>query len=135
MTIKFRPHHFLCTLGFQGKGYSPKFVSNYQTIVDQLTGPQGDQIPITVVEHTDSICAPCPNKRDKLCTTQDKITALDQSHSEILNIQPGDVLTWGEAKQKIAREMSVEKFNNACSICSWKALGVCEEALRKLIET
>lgn len=132
MSIKFRPHHFLCTLGFQGKGYSPEFTANYQLIVDQLNGPAGDQVPITVVEHTDSICAPCPSKRDLLCATQAKIAALDKAHAEILTIKAGDVLTWGEAKQKIAANMTLEKFHSACSICSWKELGVCEAALKKL---
>ena len=37
--LKFRPHHFLCTLGFQGKGYSPGFVANFQAIADRLRGP------------------------------------------------------------------------------------------------
>lgn len=131
--IKFRPHHFLCTLGFQGTGYSPQFVANYQVIVDQLNNPAGDNTPITVVEHTDSICAPCPNKHDLLCTTQTKITALDNAHAEILNIKTGDVVTWGEAKQKIANHMNLEQFHKACAICSWKELGVCEQALKNLI--
>ena len=133
MPIQFRPHHFLCTLGFQGKGYSPAFVENYQVIVDELSGPDGEQVSITVVAQADSICAPCPNKRGVLCTSQAKITALDKAHAQILQLKAGDVLSWGEAKARIANAMSLEKFNKACAVCGWKELGVCEQALKKLL--
>ena len=33
--LEFRPHHFLCTLGFEGKGYSDEFVRNYYRYADQ----------------------------------------------------------------------------------------------------
>lgn len=135
MIIRFRPHHFLCTLGFQGKGYSPAFVANYQMIVDTLRQSEGDNILIHVVEKTDSICAPCPNKRDERCATQAKIDALDKAHAAILNIKVGDILSWGEAKKRIARQMTLEKFHTACAICPWKRLGVCEKALTELKQT
>lgn len=132
MTIKFRPHHFLCSLGFAGKGYSDEFVANYSRIVEQLRGPLGDETKLKVVEQTDSVCAPCPHRRGTLCETQEKIEILDKAHAEILNLVPGEILTWGEAKQRIKNHMTLEKFDQACAPCSWKQLGVCQEALEKL---
>ncbi len=132
MTIKFRPHHFLCALGFQGKGYSSQFIANFSAIVTQLNSAQGDDEIIEVVEHTDSICSPCPHRRNLLCTEQNKINQLDQAHAEILNLTAGVKITWGDAKKRIASLMSLEKFSTACAPCEWKKLGICESALRKL---
>jgi hypothetical protein len=130
--FEFRPHHFLCTVGFEGKGYSPEFVANYKEIANTLRKPGGDKIRIRVTAVTDSICAPCPSKRGDLCETQAKIDRLDQAHAQVLELQAGDELTWGEAKAKITEKFSLEKFHHACEPCSWKAMGVCEAALADL---
>jgi hypothetical protein len=127
--LEFRPHHFLCTLGFQGKGYSPQFVANYTEIARSLRVPGGDAVRIRVTEVTDSICGACPSKRGDLCETQDKIDRLDRAHAGVLGIHGGDELSWGEAKLRIARDFSLEKFHSACESCSWKTMGVCESAL------
>lgn len=129
MQIKFRPHHFLCAIGFQGKGYSPEFVSNFSQIIAILNGPNGDETQIEVTDITDSICDPCPLKRETLCTTQEKIQALDNNHAHILGVAAGDTLTWGEAKQRIVEKMNLAEFHKACASCSWKSLGVCEQSL------
>lgn len=132
--IRFRPHHFLCTVGFEGKGYSEEFVANYTRIAQDLRdSPSGDDTEITVaVESTDSICHPCPNKRGNVCETEAKIRTLDSAHAEILELKSGDVLTWGEAKNRIRAKMTLEKFHTACAPCSWKRAGICERALGKL---
>ena len=128
--IRFRPHHFLCTLGFEGKGYSDAFVKNYQKISDILN--QDETTLIVVVDQTDSICAPCPNRRHTKCETQSKIDRLDESHQTVLGLKTGEVLSWKSAKQKIASRFSLDEFHRSCEPCSWKHLGVCESALKKL---
>ena len=129
--MTFRPHHFLCALCFQGKGYSPEFINNFSQIMMQLNSAQGDDIVINVVEYTDSICEPCPSKRDKRCVTQKKILQLDRAHTEILQIKEGDKITWGTAKKRIAEYMTLEKFHTACAPCIWKKTGMCENVLNK----
>lgn len=130
--IYFRPHHFLCTLGFRGKGYSDAFVRNFSRIVQQLRSPEGASEKITVIFETDHICKPCPNRRSKLCVEQEKIEKLDQAHAHSLNLKEGDVLTWQEAKERINQRIDEETFDQICSGCSWKDLGFCREALREL---
>lgn len=130
MPITFRPHHFLCAFCFQGRGYSSAFISNFQSIIDTLTAPAGDATPIKVVADTDSICSPCPNKRGTACTTQEKINQLDQAHATALAISPGETLTWGEAKSKIAKHISVRVFHHICTGCEWKEYGICESVLK-----
>lgn len=132
--IQFRPHHFLCTLGFQGKGYSETFVANYQKLADLLreTGDAGENTWIEVAADTDSICEPCPNRRNALCTSEEKIRKLDHAHAAVLGLKAGRRIQWKEAKDLIASKMSLEKFDLACAPCSWKAMGVCEKALTEL---
>ncbi len=131
MSIAFRPHHFLCALCFQGKGYSPQFVANFSSIMQQLNSVLGDEEVIDVVAATDSICSPCPNRRGALCADQHKISILDQAHAAILNLHEGEQITWGEAKKRIAESMTLEAFDQACASCEWKKLGICEEVLKK----
>jgi hypothetical protein len=130
MKVSFRPHHFLCTLGFQGMGYSPKFVKNYTDIAEALR--ENEELPIEVIKGTDSICGSCPHNGEGICKTEDKIQTLDACHAQVLRIVPGDVLTWREGKERLKEKMTLEAFHTACKECQWKPLGVCEEALQRL---
>jgi hypothetical protein len=132
MMLYFRPHHFLCALGFQGHGYSPAFTKNFAAIVHQLCGPDGDSTEIIVTQAADHICQPCPHRRGQGCHQQAKITALDHAHADALQVKAGDQLTWGEAKKRIVQHISPEVFEDICKPCAWKALGVCREALQAL---
>lgn len=133
--LQFRPHHFLCTLGFEGKGYSEEFVRNFSRIADALrASEEGDRTPIRVVPGSDSICDPCPNRLGETCESELRISALDRAHAAILGLVGGQVITWGAAKRLIAEKMSVEDHHRACAPCSWRALGVCEAALVRLQE-
>ncbi len=129
--IKFRPHHFMCTLGFQGKGYSQQFVDNYAAIASQLkTDPN---TLITVTSTLDDICHACPHQlTNKLCSSQTKIDKLDSAHQEILGLTEGQVISWRQAQELIKNHMTISQFHLACEGCEWKELGVCEEALKEL---
>lgn len=129
MNIQFRPHHFLCALCFQGSGYSPAFITNFQAIMDYLAVPNGDEVPIQIVKHTDSICEPCPHRVEKSCTSQEKITKLDNAHAHALQIEDINTITWGDAKKRIKENISLSTFHNICNGCEWKAFGICEGVL------
>jgi uncharacterized protein len=131
--IRFRPHHFLCALCFKGKGYSSSFVKNFAAIMERLNSPGGTETQIEVVAHTDSICSPCPHRSGLLCETEGKITTLDQAHAKALQINPGDTLSWGEAKEMIKQRMTLDIFHEVCKTCSWKALGICEGVLKDFL--
>jgi hypothetical protein len=129
----FRPHHFLCTLCFQGKGYSPHFIANYKAIVAQLNAPDGDATPIEVVPKTDAICSACPHRQAEACAQEEKIQALDAAHLQTLKLTYGATLTWGEAKKVLKDTVSLEKFHHMCSGCNWKRLGICEKVLTEFL--
>ena len=131
--LTFRPHHFLCALGFQGKGYSPAFTSNMSRIVsDTLRAPGGDNTAIKVVGATDDICAPCPKRRNALCTEQDRIATLDARHARALGLFVGTTLTWGKAKRRIVKRVPPGALSQLCAGCPWLEMGMCEKALSDL---
>lgn len=134
--LRYRPHHFLCSLGFRGKGYSDVFTANMAHIVeDRLRAPGGDDVEIEVLGATDDICAPCPKRRGTLCTAQDKIATLDTRHARALGLFVGTRLTWGDAKQRIRANVPPGALSQLCAGCQWLELGLCETALKKLHES
>lgn len=128
MSIQFRPHHFMCALCFQGRGYSPAFIRNFQNIIE-LLHQKNDETLIEIVNHTDSICTPCPHRQEEKCATEESIVYLDAQHANALHLHAGMRLTWGEAKQIMAKELTLEKFHQMCATCSWKQYGICEEVI------
>ena len=118
--IRFRPHHFLCTLGFQGKGYSPSFVRNFSTIVKRLNLEDGDQELIKVVSACDDICRACPSRREKQCLQEKQIQKIDRAHATALEIETGEQLSWGAAKELLKEKMTDEQFQEACGECRWR---------------
>ncbi|MGY6695245.1 MAG: DUF1284 domain-containing protein [Roseinatronobacter sp.] len=130
--IQFRPHHFLCALGFQGKGYSDVFTANLARIVDGLRAPGGDQTEIVVTGSADSICTPCPHRRGATCAKAAKIAALDHRHAAALRIAKGDRLTWEDAKARIRLYVAPGALKVLCDGCQWYDLGLCERSLSAL---
>ena len=131
--VRYRPHHFLCSLGYEGKGYSEAFTDNMTAIVmGRLRAAGGDATVIEVTGATDDICAPCPKRRGRLCTDQAKIKALDRAHAAALRLEPHERLTWAEAKDRIRAHVPPGSLKTLCKGCQWEPLGLCEAALRRL---
>lgn len=131
--LRFRPHHFLCALGYRGEGYSDGFTANMTRIVtDGLKVPGGDTTEIEVIGATDDICAPCPKRRGNLCSDQAKIARLDLQHSKVLGLRPGDRLTWAQAKARIRMLVQPGDLATVCAGCQWLELGYCEDSLSDL---
>lgn len=130
--IRFRPHHFLCALGFEGKGYSEDFTANMAAIVDaRLRAPGGGDVRIEVTATADAICAPCPSRRGAGCASGDRIARLDAAHARALHLAPGDRISWAEAQARM-RALPPGILQDICAPCQWLALGMCEAALARL---
>lgn len=130
--LRFRPHHFLCALGFEGKGYSTEFTANMAGIVmGGLRAPGGADLRIEVIAGADAICAPCPARRGTLCESEAKIAALDAAHGRALGLVPGDVISWGAAQARM-RALPADALRQICAPCQWLDLGLCEAALARL---
>lgn len=134
--ITFRPHHFLCSLGYQGKGYDDAFTANMDRVVaDGFHQEGGDETLITVTREADVICGPCPHRRGQGCASQEKIDGLDARHAARLNLVDGETLSWAEAKMRIAAKVKSGDLSDLCKGCQWLELGLCEDALAKLIKS
>ncbi|CAM4464044.1 MAG: hypothetical protein LEGION0398_MBIBDBAK_00930 [Legionellaceae bacterium] len=131
--VQFRPHHFLCTFCFQGKGYSKLFISNYVNIKKLIT--EDNTVTIEVVNITDSICSPCPHRQGNHCQTEDKIQQLDQAHAKALGLTVGQKITWAAAKKLITDKLTLPIFHHICQSCEWKSKGICESVLSEYLET
>lgn len=88
---------------------------------------------ITITKETDSICHPCPHRVEKLCHSQEKVSALDQAHAEALGLAAIKTLTWQEAKQRIKEKMTLAQFHQTCASCEWKQYGICENVLSEFL--
>ncbi len=133
--LRYRPHHFLCSLGFEGKGYSEGFTANMTAIVmGRLRAPEGDTVMIRVTGAADDICVPCPKRRGRNCTSQDKIKTLDRAHAAALRLKPHEALTWGAAKARIRAHVPPGSLKTLCAGCDWERYGMCEAALKRLHE-
>lgn len=129
--LKFRPHHFMCTLGFEGMGYSANFVDNYHSISQMLQSAPLTKIKI--VASQDDICKACPHIDYKQgCNSYTKVNYIDQQHLGILGFKVADIVTWQQAKDQIKLKMTTKKFKFACASCEWQVYGVCEKALIRL---
>ncbi|MDD7969615.1 DUF1284 domain-containing protein [Roseinatronobacter alkalisoli] len=130
--VQFRPHHFLCALGFQGKGYSDRFTRNMADIVAQLRAPDGGNTLIEVTGVADSICAPCPHRRGQSCVKADQIAALDNRHAQALGLRAGQRLTWAEAQSRVRAHVPPGSLRELCAGCQWLEFGLCEAGLSAL---
>ncbi len=125
--IRLKPHHILCSLCFQGKGYSPEFVENFMELVENL----GKNPDVQITFQADNICMPCPHRVKQSCEKQADITQLDQAHANLLGLKDGEVLSWSECVSKAKDKITLKKFHTICEGCGWKKLGICEKVVKE----
>ncbi|MEL7184298.1 MAG: DUF1284 domain-containing protein [Pseudomonadota bacterium] len=124
----------LCALSFEGKGYDSAFVANMAHIVwGQLQSTNGSKTPVRITGQADSICAPCPRRRDMGCDVQDKIDTLDARHGAALGLAPGDQVTWGDCVDRVVAQVEPDDLDHLCQGCEWLDLGVCKAAVAQLL--
>lgn len=54
MSVALRAHHLLCMLTYVGKGYSPEFVDNFDSLTRRLATGEA----VVLVDGPDAICSP-----------------------------------------------------------------------------
>lgn len=124
MTVRLRGHHLLCMLTYIGKGYSPAFVKNYDTIAGLLS--RGDDI--IIVNGPDDICQPLLCAGDCHCFNRSVFMrdkhALD-AISDLLEITicAGAGFTLNAARLAFMRSaFAAGNIRKACKACEWSDL-------------
>ncbi|MFB2532591.1 DUF1284 domain-containing protein [Paracoccus sp. p4-l81] len=127
--IPLRPHHVLCLIGWQGRGYAPGFTANMNRLSRALR--VAPDRPLRVTGRADAICAPCPHRIGTGCAAGDRITDLDARHADALDLRAGQILTWDQALARALR-LEPDDLDRICAGCQWLDLGLCKAALSAL---
>lgn len=122
-TIELRAHHLLCTVLFEGKGYSDTFTENMTDIVDQILEKNNY---LQLKKSRDIICTDCPNlKSDGACELDDKIPDLDKKIIDNFKLSVDEKIKSTEAFKIIKENITPEFFSECCDECRWKKMGIC----------
>lgn len=129
-TIKLRPHHLLCTQGYNGKGYSDDFVKNMTAITAELRGDA--YVVVDIVFCTDDICNKCPKMLgEDLCETNEKVKLIDQKITEYFGIEAKKYV-YKDIIQKINTKMTEAMMDDICGNCEWYPVSACREKCLRL---
>lgn len=124
MTVSLRAHHLLCMLTYIGRGYTPAFVANYETVIARLAAGE----PIALIDGPDDICAPLLNEDAPHCHN-DSVGERDR----LARLAVGDLL--GPATDlaqpfrldettltRLRSAFSTGQIRPACAGCEWTGL-------------
>ena len=116
--ICLRPHHGLCLLTFQGKGYSPEFVAQMSHLQNQLNlNPQTDLI---LTDQCDVLCQFCPHCVNNQCSSP-LPEKFDKNVLYLTGFKVGQKLTWNELST-LTRQILRNNLNTCCCECEWLPL-------------
>lgn len=114
-----RPHHALCALFFEGKGYSQAFIENMTAFLAE---------PNQMVEITmgcDSLCQECPHNQDGICDDETKVAHFDQGvlhlNSEVFKAKQVFPLS-GLCQNVCNTILQQDLLAEVCGDCEWAAL-------------
>lgn len=131
--LKLRPHHLICTLGYEGKGYSDSFAQHMDQIVTCLCTEK--DLSIQIVNTTDDICAACPNKiSENLCAKEKDIKAHDKRVFDALQLK-AKTYPYETLKACIRKKITAEKLCEICGECMWLPLTQCRKLVLNFLQS
>jgi hypothetical protein len=136
-SLKIRPHHLLCILGFRSLGYNEEFVANMSKVVKELRS--NPTFPITLVVGCDAICESCPYNKQGRCIKKKssdlETRTMDLKLLQVLEFAPGAQMPIAEALGRIKERITLKELAEFCHDCEWWKLGYCAEGLANLKRT
>lgn len=124
MTVRLRGHHLLCILTYVGKGYSERFVKNYDRVAERLDAGES----VVIVDGPDDICAPLLSDEDAHCVRsgpaeRDRSALRDLSEVFGRDLRAGSSVVidkdWLQRARELFRSGMVRR---ACFGCEWHDL-------------
>jgi len=118
--ITLRAHHLLCLQGFQGYGYSKKFVKN----MAQIFAKMKSDTSLKIIAKPDDVCSACPHNKNNLCNKNNdagnSIREFDQEVVRKLDLSIGKRYEakplFNRVKKVLNNEVIIEDL---CSDCDW----------------
>ena len=122
--LTLRGHHFLCSLHYQGAGYSNGFTDNFTVLCEAIVGRGENTVEVAAM--ADPICKACPSLQPdgETCATQDSIMRRDRALLEGMGWAPGQVMSLEEAHWAVL-DRREELMKDVCTGCEW--LPRCQE--------
>ena len=115
-TGKLRAHHGMCLAFFEGKGYSDTFTVHMGKILKQME----DNPKLQIITESDMICRKCPNLKNHVCSTPDKVKEYDRQVLLCCGLKEDAEISWQEfsglVKEKI---LAKGKRQEICGDCQW----------------
>lgn len=116
--MRLRPHHLLCIQKYSGHGYDEDFTGHMNTLVSELR--EHPNTPITVAQGCDDLCGRCPNNRNGVCDSLEKVAFMDSAVLGICGLAYGETVPWakaaGSARERI---FETDAFHTICACCQW----------------
>lgn len=122
--MQLRPHHLLCTQGYEGKGYNKSFTDNMDQVVHKLRSEEATEIELVFT--TDSLCSACPHQVDALtCDTNEKVMGIDQKVIKYFGLEEKKYI-YQQLIKEIDEKMTAEMMEDICGACSWYPVSACK---------
>jgi hypothetical protein len=123
--IRLRPHHLLCTQGYEGKGYSKAFIANMTRVTNRLRGCPAGLVELTF--SADDICIKCPHKtKENSCTDIAKVNELDQKVISCFKLKER-AYNYHTLISDIDNHMTEALMDDICGKCSWYPVSSCKK--------
>jgi len=123
--IRLRPHHLLCTQGYEGKGYSAAFTARMTEVTDFLHREPNAEIEI--VFSTDDLCAACPSRlREGVCAHDGKVLRYDAGVAKLLGLGEG-VYRYGALTGRLHAALDEAGMRALCGDCAWYETSACQK--------
>jgi hypothetical protein len=130
--MKLRPHHLICTLGYEGKGYSEKFVAHMNEITERLRKKDG--LRVEVVQSTDDICSHCPHMLDTdLCEKNEAVKEHDQKVYDALGLEEREY-AYSDLLDIIRQKVNPDVLCYLCGDCMWLPLTDCRRLILDFLD-
>lgn len=128
MDMVLRPHHGMCFQFFEGKGYSADFTDHMGRVIRELTGDPNR--PVTLTLGPDPVCEGCPNNRNGVCDTPEKVRRYDAAVLRLCGLRAGDSLPY-QAFAALVEQRILEagRRDEICGDCCWNA--ICRKKLEE----
>ena len=104
--------------GFQGYGYSDKFVQHMGEIVKYIKDNQKEKIRL--VDYCDNICLACKNNINDVCNNCESVNNMDKRLLYKLKLKSEQVVIVKEFMNLVKDEFqSLQDAYEICGHCSW----------------
>lgn len=116
---KIRAHHGMCICFFDGKGYSNEFTKHMAEIIHKLN----ENPVICISDETDIICEKCPNNKNGVCETADKVAEYDKQVLLRCGLVAGEMISFSEFRDKVYENIiRPGKREDICGNCQWTSI-------------